>query len=126
MTSSKLASVAALLGGLVWLVNAALTWGDSGSGGDLYLVGQVGLVLGAAGLGYSLVAKAPIWLRAVVTVATVLLCYLLWYLIDDGLGEHPVSTLIGGAVLLLAAIVGLARARSAAPRPHAGGHRAVR
>ena len=82
MSVSRAAGMAAVLGGLVWLVAAALDWGRDVNP-VVYTVGLVWFLVASMGLGYGLVDKAPVWLRAVVSVATPLLGYGVWFTISD-------------------------------------------
>lgn len=100
--------MAALLGGLVWVVGAILYWG-----GDLnpalYLGGLSLMVLWLAGVGYTLVSTAPIWLRAVVTLATPALGAMVWLIIRDSLPSGDVAAMVGGVLLIVAGGIGLGR-----------------
>jgi hypothetical protein len=111
MDASRAASVAALLSGLVWVVAGVLDWG-----GDVnpvvYSVGLVGLVIAFAAFGYTLVDHAPVWLRAVVSVATPALAYMVWVAISDAFASDYLPVLAAGAVLVLVGVVGLARGRA--------------
>jgi hypothetical protein len=133
MTVSRLGSVAAVLGGLVWILVAALAWGDEDPGGVLYLVGYALLLVAGAAMGYSLVAKAPVWLRAVVTVANAALGAMLWLILDDSLSPGSLALLVGGVLLLVGGGIGLSRSsgpgstdRPPPPPPPARGRRAAR
>jgi hypothetical protein len=132
MTVSRVGAVAAVLGGLAWIVAGALAWGEDALDRPLYVTGLVLLVVAFAALGYALVATAPVWLRAVVTVATPALGTMVWLILRDSLAD-PVAAVTGGALLLVGGGVALARggaksARSArdAPPPPARGRRAAR
>jgi len=114
MNVSRTAAMAAVLGGLVWLVAAALDWGQDVNP-VVYTIGLVWFLVALMGLGYGLVDKAPVWLRAVVSVATPLLGYGVWFTISDAFASNYLPVLAAG--LLLVAIGGLvlARRRSAEP-----------
>ena len=131
MTVSRLGSVAAIVGGLVWILVAALAWGDEDPGGVLYVVGYALLLVAGAAMGYSLVAKAPVWLRAVVTVANAALGAMLWLILDDSLSPGSTALLVGGVLLLVGGGIGLTRSSGPgstdkAPPPPARGRRAAR
>jgi len=148
MDPRRIASVAALVGGVCWLVRVALIWAgggentDGGLVGVMFLLGLVGLVVALAAAGYTLVETAPVWLRAVVVVATPLLVFMVWQMIDQAILAVYTSGgwLRGELNVLLAALVALAlggwglrrhraaasaRAASAPPRP-VRGRRAAR
>jgi hypothetical protein len=128
MSMSRVAAVAALLGGLVWVAAAALDW-DEEPATALYGAGVVLLVLALAAGGYALVATAPIWLRAVVTVATPALGFMVWLTVWDGVAHHLAVLLGGIALLVLGAVAlrpGAGAATSRPERPARGGHRAAR
>ena len=130
MSVSRIGSLAGLLGGLVWVVAAVLSWGDDELNQSLYLAGLALLVVAFAALGYSLVATAPVWLRAVVTVATPLLGLMVWLILRDSLPSDYVAAAVGGVLLIVGGGVALGR-RGAAPSakpnpPPARGRRAAR
>jgi hypothetical protein len=110
MTVTRAAALLALLGGVVWIVAAVLGWGDDVDR-SMYLAGLVLFLLAAAAGGYTLVTTAPIWLRAVVVVASVMLGYLVWVTIRDAFAQDAVPVLGAGIVLVLAGGVGLTRRR---------------
>jgi hypothetical protein len=143
MTPSKIASVAALVGGLGWLAKVMLVWASggtntgSGAVGVMFLVGLAGLLVALAAGGYALVATAPIWLRAVVSVALPLLVLMVWQLFDgvvkalyteDNWLRGELNVLLAAVVAVVLGLLGLQRARGAnAPaRPSRGGHRLAR
>ncbi|HET6625542.1 MAG TPA: hypothetical protein VFG63_04070 [Nocardioidaceae bacterium] len=141
MRASKIASAAALLGGVAWLTEVALVWANGGDHSDgppgvVHLIGIVVLAIALLAAGYATVATAPVWLRAVVSVAVLLLGWIIYASIDtaargasDGggwLGDE-LGVLICAVVAVVAGGLGLARSRSAPPAPQrAGGHRATR
>ncbi len=114
MNVIRLASVAALLGGLVWVVGAVLYWGGN-LNPTLYLSGLSLMVLWLAGAGYTLVSTAPIWLRAVVTLATPALGTSVWLIIRDSLPSGDVAAMVGGVLLVVAGGIGLGRGGPDAP-----------
>ena len=93
----------------MWILVAALAWGDEDPGGVLYVVGYALLLVAGAAMGYSLVAKAPVWLRAVVTVANAALGAMLWLILDDSLSPGSLALLVGGVLLLVGGGIGLSR-----------------
>lgn len=154
MHAIKTATVAALFGGLAWFVQALLVWGsgggpDNGGGGNgggalaavCYVVGAVALAAALLAGGYSTVSTAPLWLRAVVPVAALLLGWIVLGSIStaagdlgsgDGWARDEVGVLVFAAVALVAGAAGLVRVRTVAPPPRSGapetrrtaGHRA--
>ena len=131
MTVSRLGAVAAVLGGLLWVVAALLGWGDDALNQPLYVAGLVLLVVAFAALGYALVATAPIWLRAVVTIATPALGLMVWLILRDSLPSEYVAAVTGGVLLLAGGGIALGRSRSKTPAspeppPPARGRRAAR
>ena len=62
MNVSRAAAMAAVLGGLVWLVAAVLDWGQDVNP-IVYTIGLVWFLVALMGLGYGLVEKAPVWLQ---------------------------------------------------------------
>ncbi|MGN6575028.1 MAG: hypothetical protein ACTHKG_05020 [Nocardioides sp.] len=129
MTVSRVGAVAAVLGGLLWIVAGVIGWGDEPINQPLYVAGLVLLVVAFAALGYALVATAPVWLRAVVTIATPALGLMVWLILRDSLSDY-VAAVTGGALLLVGGGVALARSRppAAGPAepPPARGRRAAR
>jgi len=131
MSVSRLGSIAAVLGGAVWIVAALLAWGEDELGTALYLGGFVLLVAAFAALGYALVATAPVWLRAVVTLATPALGAMVWLIIKDAIGQDYVAAVVGGVLLLVGGGIALSRAGGSEesdppPPPPARGRRAAR
>ncbi len=123
MDPRRIASFGALLGGLVWLAEAVVIWtagedrADSGLAWALFLAGLVVLCVALAAAGYTLVEKAPVWLRAVVAVATPLLVLMVWQLVDQAVGD-AVSAVVGGVIALGLGAWGLRRrSGSSAPPP---------
>ena len=133
--------MAALAGGVGWLVKVALIWAnggentDSGLVGVMYVVGLVALVVSLGAAGYTLAEKAPVWLRAVVVVATPLLVMMVWVLLDQGIRavyttegwfRDEVTVLLTAVVALLLGGWGLRRGRAAAEPALPPGRRAAR
>ena len=126
MNVSRAAAMAAVLGGLVWLVAAALDWGQDVNP-IVYTIGLVWFLVALMGLGYGLVDKAPVWLRAVVSVATPLLGYGVWFTISDAFTSNYLPVRAAGLLLVAIGGVVLARSRSAEPvEARVRGRRAAR
>lgn len=135
MDPRRIASIGALLGGLAWLAQAVLTLLDGGGRADsglvriAFLAGLVLLFLALAAAGYTLVEKAPVWLRAVVAIATPLLVLMVWQLVDQAVDEE-ISALAGGVVAVVMGLWGLGRHRKDGgeppPPPPVRGRRAAR
>lgn len=87
MDPRRIASIAAVLGGVVWLARVGLVAAGTAAGvADVLLVLGLGLlVVALAAAGYTLVETAPVWLRAVVALATPLLVMMVWQLLDQGI-----------------------------------------
>jgi cytochrome c biogenesis protein CcdA len=89
MTSRRVASIAAVLGGIGWLVKVALVWARGGENtsaglvGVMFVAGLVCIVVALGAGGYTLVRTAPAWLRAVVTVAVPVLVLMVWQMLDE-------------------------------------------
>ncbi len=131
MTVSRVGAVAAVLGGLLWIVAGALGWGDDVLNQSLYVAGLGLLVVAFAALGYALVASAPIWLRVVVTIATPALGLMVWLILRDSVPSEYVAAVSGGVLLLAGGGIALARSRTSTagtsePPPPAHGRRAAR
>lgn len=131
MSPSRIASVAALLGGAAWLVRGLLIWGQETASGvlaeALLWAGTAAFAVGLAAAGYALVATAPIWLRMVVSVAVVLLVLAIWVLVDDALGSDWISALVGAGLAVAAGLWGLGRPGPApVDPPPVRGRRAAR
>jgi hypothetical protein len=129
MSVSRIGALAAILGGMVWVVAAVLAWGDEDLDTALYYAGFALLVVAFAAMGYALVATAPVWLRAVVTVATPLLGTMIWLILRDSIADAYVSAVVGGVLLLVGGGIALGRAASSAPKkapPPQRGRRAAR
>lgn len=128
MNASRWASVAALLAGVTWVVSAVLGWGGEPERFS-YLAGLVLLVVAFAAGGYALVATAPVWLRAVVTLATPVLGFMLWLVVRDTVGPDYLAVVVVGVLLIVGGGIGLGRAGGGAddkPEPPIRGRRAAR
>ncbi len=109
MNLTRAAAGAAVLGGLVWVAAAVLAWGEDVNpvAGAL---GAVLFLLTFGAIGYSLVDRAPVWLRAVVCVATPALAYAVWITVEAGFATRPPAGAGRGP--------GPARRRRPGPGPH--------
>jgi drug/metabolite transporter (DMT)-like permease len=108
MTASRLAASLVGLAGIAWVVCAMAT-DPVAEDSAPYLAGVVLLLLGLAAFGYSLVTTAPLWLRAVVALATPALGYVVWVAIWDGLSDAREQVLLlAGLVLMLVVVLRVA------------------
>jgi hypothetical protein len=114
-----------MFGGVAWGGAAYLGWSNSNYEQYPYLAGIPCLVIALLGMGYALVATAPVWLRLVVSVANALLGYMLWTLILDSMGKTLVTLGMAAVILFIGGMVGLSRNRAVQPAT-VGGHRAAR
>lgn len=128
MSVSRLGSVAAVLGGVAWIVAAVLAWGEGEPSGALHDAGFALLVVALAALGYALVATAPVWLRVLVAAATPALGTMVWLIVEGVIAQAYVAAAIGGVLLLLGGGIGLTRSSGpeASVRPAHRGRRAAR
>ncbi|HEU4515310.1 MAG TPA: hypothetical protein VFR87_19535 [Nocardioidaceae bacterium] len=144
MDPRRIASTAAVVGGVGWLVKIVLIWlnggenTDAGLVGIMHFVGLAGVFLALAAAGYTLVEKAPVWLRAVVAVATPLLVLMVWALLDqaikamyttEGWLRDELSILVAAVIALVMGAWGFTRHRprdQADPPPPVRGRRAAR
>lgn len=146
MDPRRVASITALLGGIAWFTKVGMIWFNEGENTNSGVIGMLdiagwalfAIALGAAG--YTLVEKAPVWLRGVVAIATMLLVLMLWVLVDQGIkAVYPgdswlrdeVSVLVAAVIAILMGIWGFGRHRPEPPRgsrrtPPARGRRAAR
>jgi hypothetical protein len=115
MTSTRAASVAAVLGGVGWLGRVTLIWANGGDSTDrglvgaMFVVGLLGVVVALALAGYALVRTAPVWLRAVVTVAVPVLVLMVWQVLDPAIKAVYTDEgwLRDELIIILAALVAL-------------------
>jgi hypothetical protein len=145
MDPRRIASIAAVLGGVGWLAKVFLIWRSGGEdtelASQLALFGWAMLALALMAAGYTLVEKAPVWLRGVVAVATALLVLMLWQLLDQGIkatyeGESwlrdELSVAIAGLIAVVMGLWGFTRHRPEPPQrnrkatPPPRGRRAAR
>lgn len=144
MDPRRIASIAAVLGGVGWLAKVFLIWladGDTDSGlvTLLTVLGWTAFAIALAAAGYTLVERAPVWLRGVVAVATPLLVLMVWQLLDQGIKavyggdswfRDEVSVLVAAAIALVMGLWGFRRHRpepvEPKPKPPARGRRAAR
>lgn len=124
MEPRRIASTAAVLGGLVWLASVVLVWmsddrsTEGGAVGGLFFVGLAALAVALAAGGYTLVETAPVWLRAVVSVAVPLLVFMVWILAGqaiealyttEGWIREEADVALGGAVAIALGLWGFTR-----------------
>jgi hypothetical protein len=124
MTTLRAGSHAAALGGLLWVVAGLAGWG-----GDpqklLYAAGSVCLA-GAFGVaGYALVTSAPVWLRAVISVATPAFGAMVWVSLRSAFADDFLVVLVAGLAALAVGAV-LLRRVAGAVGTGARSHRAAR
>jgi hypothetical protein len=107
----------ALAGGLSFLARRSPDWH-----GVLAVAGYVAVLGALCVMGYAIVARAPVWLRLIVSVAFPLLAASVWQVVDQAFDDRlhgwkgpATSHLVGGLIVL---VVTLAASR----RP--GGERA--
>jgi hypothetical protein len=126
MNPRIIASLAAVVGGVGWVTKGVLVGVGAGPGAEelaslAYLGGLVLLVTALAAAGYRLVETAPVWLRAVVTVAVPLLVLAVWELVRDGLqAVNPAEgwlraelpALLGGSLAVVLGLWGVRRRRA--------------
>jgi hypothetical protein len=127
--------VAALVGGLAWLVKVALIWGnegtnlDEGAVGAMYLAGLVGLVVAAGAAGAALTRTRPTWVRALAGVLGVAAFVLVSEVLDavlsplaeEGSWQREEVAIVATALLAVgsatAAVLSSRRRRVRAPSP---------
>ncbi len=126
MDPRRIASTAAVIGGGGWLLKVFLIWGNGGENtgtgpvGYLSLIGWVAFALALGAAGYTLVERAPVWLRGVVALATPMLVLMVWELLDQVVKSvYPgtswlrdeVSVIIAGVIAVLMGLWGFGRHR---------------
>jgi len=143
MDPRRIASIAAVVGGVGWLAKVLLIWladGDTDSGlvTLLTVLGWAAFAIALAAAGYTLVERAPVWLRGVVAVATPLLVLMVWQLLDQGIKavyggdswfRDEVSVLVAAVIALVMGLWGFGKHRPEPvekPKPPARGRRAAR
>lgn len=127
--------VAAALGGVGGLllavagVLAFLAREEAGWHGVLAAVGYVATVAALLVVGYGLVSRAPVWLRAIVSVAFPLLIASVWQVvvqaIDDGVDgwkAPATSHLLGGVIVLAVSLFALRQPLGERPDSYAPTH----
>lgn len=147
MDPRRVASTAAVVGGVGWLAKIVLIWLNGGENtatglvGIMHFVGLAGVFVALAAAGYTLVEKAPVWLRAVVAVATPLLVLMVWALLDqaikamyttEGWLRDELSILVAAVIAVALGAWGFTRHRpedapaDPPPAPPVRGRRAAR
>jgi hypothetical protein len=125
MNASRLASFLATVAGLLWIVAGVAGWGTDAEG-KLYLLGLGAFVLAMAATGYALVARAPVWLRAIVTIATPALGYMVWVTVRAAFSAGYLPVLGAGVLLVVGGAIGLTQAPTPKAQPVTRGRRALR
>src|SRR5215212_5972747 len=99
-------------GGLSFLARKSPDWHDT-----LAVAGYAVTVAALCVMGYALVAHAPVWLRVIVSVAFPLLTASVWQVVDQEIDNRvddwkgPATVhLLGGAIVLVVALLGFRRA----------------
>jgi hypothetical protein len=123
MSPRLLAVVLGIVAGLLLVVAGGVPFLQHGSRDWEGLVADVGYVVALAALcamGYLIVARSPVWLRIVVSIALPLLVASVWQVVDQALDDAvdgwkgPAAVhLLAGAILLAAALLGLRRPNAA-------------
>lgn len=142
MDPRRIASSAAVVGAVAWLTKVGMIWANGGANTDgglvgvMSLVGLLGMVVALGAAGYTLVETAPVWLRAIVVVATPVLVLMVWVLLGEGIkaGYTAEGWLRDEINIVLAAVLALGLGawaltrgrRSEDPARPVGGHRATR
>lgn len=112
-------------GGFAFLAREDVGWHET------LAIGGYAVTLAALALmGYGLVATAPVWLRLIVSVAFPLLIASVWQVVDQAVDDRisgwkgPATVhLLGGAIVLVVALVGLRRAIPRGDDAYAPTHR---
>lgn len=119
MSPRLLAAVLGLVGGLLlgaagglsFLAHESAQWHRM-----LAVTGYAAVVAALCVMGYTVVAHAPVWLRIIVSVAFPLLVASVWQVVDQALDDRidgwkgpATSHLLGGAIVLVIALVGFRR-----------------
>jgi hypothetical protein len=114
----------ALAGGLSFLSRRSPDWH-----GVLAVVGYAAVVAALCVMGYALVARAPVWLRLIVSVAFPLLAASVWTVVDQAIDDRvdgwkgPATThLLGGLVVLVVVLVASRRPGTDRPDAYAPTH----
>lgn len=121
MLPAKLAASAALLGGVLWIIEALLGGGSDPLAGTLHFVGLAALLVAAAVFGSTLVRSDAVAMRVVVALASALL--VLSLIEAFRMSDTPWYDGFWGAVAALLGGISLLRGRGrTAGRPPAGAH----
>ena len=141
MDPRRIAASAAVVGAVAWLTKVGMIWANGGANTDeglvgvMYLIGLLGVVVALGASGYTLVETAPVWLRAIVVVATPVLVLMVWTLLDqaikavyteEGWLRDEVNIVLAAVLALGLGVWALTRGRSEDPARPVGGHRAAR
>lgn len=121
MLPAKLAASAALLGGVLWILEALLGGGSDPLTGTLHFVGLAALLVSAAAFGSTLVKSDAVAMRVVVALASALL--VLSLIEAFRLSDTPWYDGFWGTVAALLGGIGVLRGRGRTTgRPRAGAH----
>jgi hypothetical protein len=133
MTPRLLAAGIAAMGGVLLVVAGGSSFLAHGSRPWHGVLAVGGYAVTAAALcvvGYSLVSRAPVWLRVIVSVALPLLTASVWQVVDqavhdrvDGWKAASATHLLGGLLVLVVALVGLRGAGADREEAYAPTHR---
>lgn len=133
MTPRLLAAALGGAGGLLLVLAGGLsflTHDSSGWRGAVAVLGYAATVAALVLVGYGLVSQAPVWLRAIVSIAFPLLIASVWQVVDqafeDGIGgwkAPATSHLLGGVIVLAVALIDFRRAGADRARSYEPTHR---
>jgi hypothetical protein len=119
MTSRLLAAALGVVAGLLLVVAGGLPFLQHGSHdweGLLADAGYAAALAAVCATGYRTVARAPVWLRIIVSIAFPLLVASVWEVVDQAVGDNldgwkgPAGVhLLAGVLLLAVGLLGLRR-----------------
>jgi len=119
MRSRLLAAALGAVAGVLLVVAGGVPFFQHGSRDWEGLVAEAGYVAALAALGalgYRIVARAPVWLRIVVSIAFPLLAASVWQVVDQAIHDSvagwkgPATVhLLAGVILLAVGLLGLRR-----------------
>lgn len=129
----KIAALAAIIAGGVWIASGVLSWDESGLSDlstQLWWGGVGAFGLTSALVGLATATRAPMWLRILLFVCAGALGGSVVSVLETDRAEAPMILVVGGGALVLLGLVGLVvRRRQAAPEQgegHKGGRRVAR
>lgn len=126
--AASLGAVAGVLlgiaGGMAFLAHESRDWH-----GTLAVAGYAVALAALCVTGYAIVARAPVWLRIIVSVAFPLLAASVWQVVDQAIDDNtdgwkgPAAThLAGGLIALVVALVAFRRRAGAGGDTYAPTH----